>query len=75
MYAVQSGTNGILKSISTPKTYKAMDQYVNLEEMTLHDMNPLMDPQVYIYASTVSCRECSDIQSNTCSGPVIPVTG
>ncbi|KAH7699743.1 hypothetical protein AAVH_33150 [Aphelenchoides avenae] len=78
MYAVQRGPDEaslVSTSTDTPKTYSAGEQFKAGEDRVYFDMDPMLDPQVYIYASKVSCSGCTNIQSDTCTGPAIPVTG
>ncbi|KAH7694806.1 hypothetical protein AAVH_38142 [Aphelenchoides avenae] len=73
MYAVQRGPDeASLASTGTTKTYKIADQS---KDDGYYDMDPALVPQVYIYASKVSCHGCSNIESNMCTGPAIPVAG
>ncbi|KAH7714753.1 hypothetical protein AAVH_17893 [Aphelenchoides avenae] len=76
MYAVQRGPDeASLVNTGTRKIYTVADQFKPNEVRFYYDMDPSMEPQVYIFASKVSCSGCASIQSNTCTGPVIPATG
>ncbi|KAH7680391.1 hypothetical protein AAVH_41234, partial [Aphelenchoides avenae] len=61
MYAVQEGPDAA-SLVGASKTYSLVGQYVNDVDPDIHNMDPTLNPQVYIYASKVSCRGCSYIQ-------------
>jgi hypothetical protein len=74
MYAVQEGPDAA-SLVSASKTYYLVDQYVNDVDPDIHNMNPALSPQVYIYAAKVTCNGCAAIQSDTCTGPATVVAG
>ncbi|KAH7721202.1 hypothetical protein AAVH_11295 [Aphelenchoides avenae] len=75
MYAVQRGPReASLVSTSKPP-YTVGDQFKGDDDRSYYDMDPAPVTQVYIFASKVSCGGCANIESDTCTGPAIPVTG
>lgn len=74
MYAVQEGADGASLT-SASATYYLDNQYTCGTCIDIYNMDPTLNPQVYIYAAKVSCRGCSYIQSDTCTGPALPVSG
>lgn len=75
MYAMQDGTCAA-RLVSATKTYYMGNQYDSCDEGgEIKNMDRDLNPQIHIYASKVSCRGCSSIQCNTCSGPATPGSG